>query len=106
MSPQSMSMSSSIRANISLFVFQRLLTGSSDAGVPTWVFVCFWLGAVCCLVTISLAMMRTKEVTPTDEELADVVEWRWFTAGELRIEHTAGHELEPANLADLLEERT
>jgi 8-oxo-dGTP pyrophosphatase MutT (NUDIX family) len=42
----------------------------------------------------------------TDEELADVVEWRWFSAGELRQEHVIGHEVEPANLPDLLEEQT
>ena len=41
-----------VLANVSLFVFQKSLTGSSAAGVPIWVFVCFWLGAVCCLVTI------------------------------------------------------
>ena len=61
-----------VLANVSLYVFQQTLTGASDAGVPTWVFVCFWLGAVCCLVTVSLAMWRTDEVPPTDEELADI----------------------------------
>jgi maltose/moltooligosaccharide transporter len=61
-----------VLANVSLFVFQQVLTGTSEAGVPTWVFVCFWLGAVCCLVTISIAMMRTKEITPSDEELAEI----------------------------------
>jgi maltose/moltooligosaccharide transporter len=61
-----------VLANVSLYVFQKLLTGTSEAGVPTWVFVCFWLGAVCCLVTISIAMMRTREVPPTDEELAEI----------------------------------
>jgi 8-oxo-dGTP pyrophosphatase MutT (NUDIX family) len=39
----------------------------------------------------------------TDEELADVIEWRWFTADELRHEHATGHEVEPPELADLLE---
>jgi maltose/moltooligosaccharide transporter len=61
-----------VLANVSLYVFQKVLTGSSEAGVPTWVFVCFWLGAVCCLVTITIAMMRTKEITPTDEELEEI----------------------------------
>jgi len=61
-----------VLANVSLYVFQKVLTGSSDAGVPTWVFVCFWLGAVCCLVTISIAMIRTKEISPSDEELAEM----------------------------------
>jgi maltose/moltooligosaccharide transporter len=61
-----------VLANVSLFVFQKILTGTSAAGVPTWVFVCFWLGAVCCLVTIGIAMMRTKEVEPTEEELEEI----------------------------------
>ena len=59
-----------VLANVSLFVFQKLLTGASEAGVPTWVFVCFWFGAVCCLVTVGIAMLRTKEIAPSDEELA------------------------------------
>jgi maltose/moltooligosaccharide transporter len=61
-----------VLANVSLFVFQKLLTGSSAAGVPTWVFVCFWLGSVCCLVTIGIAMLRTKEISPTEEELTEI----------------------------------
>ena len=61
-----------VLANVSLYVFQKLLTGSSAAGVPIWVFVCFWLGAVCCLVTISIAMFRTKEISPSDKELAEM----------------------------------
>jgi maltose/moltooligosaccharide transporter len=61
-----------VLANVSLYVFQKALTGSSAAGVPIWVFVCFWLGAVCCLVTISIAMFRTKEISPSDEELAEM----------------------------------
>jgi maltose/moltooligosaccharide transporter len=61
-----------VLANVSLFVFQKLLTGSSEAGVPTWVFVVFWFGAVCAIITVGLAMIRTKEVEPTDEELAHI----------------------------------
>jgi maltose/moltooligosaccharide transporter len=61
-----------VLANVSLFIFQKLLTGSSEAGVPTWVFVVFWFGAVCAIITVGLAMIRTKEVTPTDEELAHI----------------------------------
>jgi 8-oxo-dGTP pyrophosphatase MutT (NUDIX family) len=40
----------------------------------------------------------------TDEELADVVEWRWFSAEELEDEHTRRYEVEPAGLADMLRE--
>jgi maltose/moltooligosaccharide transporter len=36
------------------------------------VFVVFWFGAVSAVVTITLAMSRTKEVEPTEEELAHV----------------------------------
>jgi maltose/moltooligosaccharide transporter len=61
-----------VLANVSLYVFQKVLTGASESGVPTWVFVCFWLGAVCCLVTIGIAMMRTTEIEPSEEELAEI----------------------------------
>ncbi|HJY44762.1 MAG TPA: MFS transporter [Propionibacteriaceae bacterium] len=61
-----------VLANVSLFIFQKLLTGSSEAGIPTWVFVVFWFGAVCAIVTVGLAMIRTKEIPPSDEELAHI----------------------------------
>jgi maltose/moltooligosaccharide transporter len=61
-----------VLANVSLFVMQQLVTGETDAGVPYWVFVVFWFGAVSAVVTITLAMSRTKEVEPTEEELAHV----------------------------------
>jgi len=38
----------------------------------------------------------------TDEEIADVVEWRWFDADELDLEHATGYEIEPPALADIL----
>ena len=61
-----------VLANVSLFVFQKFITGATDSNVPYWVFVCFWLGAVCCLVTIGIAMTRTKEIPPSDAELAEI----------------------------------
>jgi maltose/moltooligosaccharide transporter len=61
-----------VLANVSLFIFQKLLPGSSEAGVPYWVFVVFWFGAVCAIVTVGLAMIRTKEIQPSDEELAHI----------------------------------
>jgi maltose/moltooligosaccharide transporter len=61
-----------VLANVSLYVFQQLLTGSSDAGLPRWVLVVFWFGAVCAIVTVGLAMLRTKEITPSEEELAHI----------------------------------
>ncbi|GAA3702259.1 hypothetical protein GCM10022204_19120 [Microlunatus aurantiacus] len=61
-----------VLANISLFIFQKIFPGSAEGAVPTWVFVVFWFGAVCAIVTVGLAMLRTKEITPTDEELAHI----------------------------------
>ncbi|HEX8510211.1 MAG TPA: MFS transporter [Propionibacteriaceae bacterium] len=61
-----------VLANVSLFIFQKIFPGGDEGSVPTWVFIVFWFGAVCAIITVSLAMMRTKEVTPTDEELAHV----------------------------------
>jgi maltose/moltooligosaccharide transporter len=61
-----------VLANVSLFIFQKLLPGGGEGSVPTWVFVVFWFGAVCAIVTLGVAMMRTDEVSPTDEELAHV----------------------------------
>jgi maltose/moltooligosaccharide transporter len=59
-----------VLANVSLFIFQQVLPGGGEGGVPTWVFVVFWFGAVCAIVTVGVAMLRTTEVSPTDEELA------------------------------------
>ncbi|GAA4971022.1 MFS transporter [Kineococcus glutinatus] len=61
-----------VLANVSLYVMQKLVTGATGANVPYWVFVCFWLGVVCALVTVGLAMVRTKEVEPTPEELTHI----------------------------------
>jgi len=41
----------------------------------------------------------------TEAEIADVIEWRWFGAAELRAEHATGYELEPPQLPDLLEQQ-
>ena len=41
----------------------------------------------------------------TAEEVADVVEWRWFSADELEDEHVHRYEIEPAGLAGILRDR-
>ena len=35
-------------------------------------YVCFMIGTVCILLTVLTAMARTKELTPSDEELAEM----------------------------------
>ncbi len=57
-------------ANISLFVFQKLITGGTEAGIPYWVFGSFMLGAVCSIGTVLISVLTTPEIPPTEEEIA------------------------------------
>src|SRR4051812_39475016 len=63
-----------VLANLSLFFLQKVpsLEKTAGNGVPYWMYVCFFIGTVCILVTVLTAMSRTKEITPTDEELAEM----------------------------------
>lgn len=57
-------------ANISLFVFQKFITGATDAGIPYWVVGSFMLGAVCSIGSVLISVLSTPEIPPTDAELA------------------------------------
>jgi maltose/moltooligosaccharide transporter len=48
------------------------LQKSAGNGVPYWMYVCFFIGTVCILVTVLIAMARTKELTPSDDELEEI----------------------------------
>jgi len=61
-----------VLANLSLFVLQKVITGTAGNGVPYWMYSCFWIGTVCILVTVLTAMTRTKELAPSDEDLAEM----------------------------------
>ena len=63
-----------VLANLSLFVLQKVpaLEKTAGNGVPYWMYVCFFIGTVCILVTVLTAMARTKELTPSDEELEEM----------------------------------
>jgi maltose/moltooligosaccharide transporter len=63
-----------VLANISLFGLQKIsaLDKTAGNGVPYWMYVCFMIGTVCILLTVLTAMARTKELTPSDEELAEM----------------------------------
>src|SRR5687768_6316100 len=61
-----------VLANVSLFVMQKIITGATESGVPYWVFVVFWFGAVSAIVTVTLAMSRTKEIEPSEQELEHI----------------------------------
>lgn len=56
-------------ANISLFVFQKVITGGTAAGIPYWVFGSFMLGAVCSIGTVLVSVLSTPEIPPSEEEL-------------------------------------
>lgn len=57
-------------ANISLFVFQKVITGGTEAGIPYWVLGSFMLGAVCSIGSVLVSVLSTPEIPPTAEELA------------------------------------
>ena len=57
-------------ANISLFVFQKLIVGGTHAGIPYWVFGSFMLGSVCSIGSVLVSVLSTPEIPPTAEELA------------------------------------
>ena len=57
-------------ANVSLFVFQSLITGATDAGIPYWVVGSFILGSICSIATVLVSVISTPEIPPTPEELA------------------------------------
>src|SRR5215212_2124599 len=63
-----------VLANLSLFVLQKVdaLQKTAGNGVPYWMFVCFMIGTFCILLTVLTAMARTKELSPSDEELAEM----------------------------------
>src|SRR4051795_5346414 len=63
-----------VLANVSLFLLQKVsaLDKTAGNGVQYWMYTCFFIGTVCILVTVLTAMARTKELTPSDEDLEEM----------------------------------
>src|SRR5690242_10531842 len=61
-----------VLANLSLFFLQKVITGTAGNGVPYWMYSCFWIGTVCILATVLTAMAKTRELTPSDQDLAEM----------------------------------
>jgi maltose/moltooligosaccharide transporter len=63
-----------VLANLSLFFLQKVsaLEKTAGNGVPYWMYLCFMVGTVCILLTVLTAMARTKELTPSDEDLEEM----------------------------------
>ena len=62
-------------ANLSLFFFQKIITGTSmtddgQTGIPYWVFGSFFVGAICSIGSVLWSTSKTPEIPPTVEELA------------------------------------
>jgi maltose/moltooligosaccharide transporter len=58
-------------ANISLFIFPLIFIGTTGK-LPTWIFASFFLGAVCSIASVWWSSYTTKEIPPSDEELAAI----------------------------------
>jgi maltose/moltooligosaccharide transporter len=63
-----------VLANLSLFILEKVspLQRTAGNGVPYWMYVCFMIGTFCILLTVLTAMARTKELTPSDEDIAEI----------------------------------
>ncbi|NCP89337.1 MAG: SLC45 family MFS transporter [Flavobacteriales bacterium] len=62
-------------ANGSIVLFQYLFGGESveEAGtIPQWLYYSFFIGAFLSLTTILWSVLKTPEIPPTDEELAEI----------------------------------
>ena len=55
-------------ANISLFVFQKYITGTAGS-LPYWVYASFFLGTICSITTVMWSISKTPEIPPDEEEL-------------------------------------
>jgi maltose/moltooligosaccharide transporter len=61
-------------ANLSLFFFQRWISGetTTDDGrscIPYWVFGSFFFGAICSIGSVLWSTSRTSEIPPSEDEL-------------------------------------
>ncbi len=61
-----------VSANLSLLIFQKVITGVTGNGIPYWVYVCFWIGAVCSIGSVLVSVLSTNEIPPTEEELREM----------------------------------
>jgi maltose/moltooligosaccharide transporter len=59
-------------ASVSLYFFQEIIKGGTEAGIPYWVFGSFMLGAVCSIGSVLVSVLSTPENPPTPQELAEL----------------------------------
>jgi maltose/moltooligosaccharide transporter len=56
-------------ANLSLFFFQKYISGTSDNDIPYWVFGAFLVGAICSIASVLWSLYTTPEIEPQPYEL-------------------------------------
>lgn len=61
-----------VLSNFSIFGFQKIIPGTAGNGIPYYDYVCFFLGVVCIAVTVGIAMSRTSELRPPQDELDEI----------------------------------
>jgi maltose/moltooligosaccharide transporter len=71
-------------ANLSLFVFQNLIDGATEAGIPYWVVGSFMLGSVCSIGSVLVSVLTTPEIPPTEAELKALREKKGSALGFVR----------------------
>ncbi|MGN7515319.1 MAG: MFS transporter [Allomuricauda sp.] len=61
-------------ANASIFLFQDWFGGGKEieGTVPKWLYYSFFIGSFLSIVTILWSVLKTPEIPPTDEELAEI----------------------------------
>ncbi|WP_289623506.1 MFS transporter [Flagellimonas okinawensis] len=61
-------------ANASIFLFQDWFGGGQEVegAVPKWLYYSFFIGSFLSIVTILWSVLKTPEIPPTDEELAEI----------------------------------
>jgi len=55
-----------------LSILEKILQGTTGAGIPYWVFGAFMVGAVCSIGSVLISVLSTKELPPTPENLVEL----------------------------------
>ncbi|MEM8896057.1 MAG: MFS transporter [Bacteroidota bacterium] len=76
-----------VLANASIFLFQDWFGGAaevteSSTAIPRWLYYSFFIGAILSVSTILWSVLKTPEIPPSDEELAEMAEHNKRSLGE------------------------
>ncbi len=59
-------------AAISMPIFQMLITGKAESGIPYWVYGSFYVGAICSIGSVLVSVISTPENQLSQEEIAAI----------------------------------